>query len=120
MKREGYLMIDHRASPGLTEDIAHRLGLDPTQTKEGKLLEAATLTCSHCKNVVMKNPLRTRERAFCRKCMHYICDFCVMAADKPDYNHAPFEKTWDQILTAAENQTIIGSPRALLGEGASE
>lgn len=91
-QREGYLMIDHRASPGLTEEAARQSGLDPRYCGEGKLLEAATLTCSHCRIAVVKNPLRTRERPFCRKCMHYICDFCAAAMDQPDYQHAPFEK----------------------------
>ena len=49
-QREGYLMVDHRASPGIPEDVARQIGMDPAQVKEGKLLEAATLTCSHCKN----------------------------------------------------------------------
>jgi hypothetical protein len=54
---EGYLMIDHRACGG-------------------KLQEVATITCSHCSVVMIKNPLRERERAYCPKCDHYICDNC--------------------------------------------
>ena len=52
---EGYLMIDNRASGGA-------------------LLEQATATCSHCHTQVIMNPQRTRERGYCRKCDHYVCD----------------------------------------------
>jgi hypothetical protein len=92
VQRQGFLMIDHRASPGIPEDVARSVGLDPKLVREGALLEADTLTCVHCKVVVMKNPLRVRERASCPKCSHkYICDFCAAAMRHPDYNHLPFE-----------------------------
>lgn len=91
--REGYLMIDHRASPGLPEDIARATGLDPKYCGEGKMFEAATLTCSHCKAVVVKNPLRVRERSKCSRCgYHYICDLCAAETLRPDYDHLPFER----------------------------
>ncbi len=116
--REGYLMIDHRASPGLDSDTARFLGLDPTLAGEGKLLEAATLTCSHCKAVVVKNPLRTRERASCSKCnWHYICDFCAAEAAKADYSHLPFEALVDleqNFKNQKGLQQFLGSPQELL------
>lgn len=91
--REGYLMVDHRASPGLPEDIARASGYDPLHCKEGKLFEAATLTCAHCKVGVVKNPKRVRERALCFKCgVKYICDFCAADMQRADYEHTPFEK----------------------------
>lgn len=60
--REGYLLIDnrHAAGPG---GVSY--------------LEAATSTCSHCHRQVIRNPQRVRERAFCFKCSHYICDQCA-------------------------------------------
>jgi hypothetical protein len=64
-RHEGYLMIDHRASPGLPE------------VPEGTLFEAALLTCSHCQLSMIRNPARTRERAYCTGCDHYICDRCA-------------------------------------------
>ena len=74
MRKEGYLTIDHRASPGLTQSQALWMGLDPKQVGEGKFMEAGTLTCCHCNSVVILNPLRIRERGHCRKCDAYICD----------------------------------------------
>ena len=109
MKDGGYLMIDHRASPGLPEDVARNVGLDPKYAGEGKLFEAATLTCSHCKCAVIKNPLRTREREFCMKCYHYICDFCAAAARHPDYVHTTFEK-----IRQGEAPPLGSPPRLIL------
>ena len=54
---EGYLLIDNRCSGG-------------------PVLEMPTLTCSHCNQIMGVNPLRTRERGYCRKCDHYVCDKC--------------------------------------------
>lgn len=96
MKDGGYLMVDHRASPGLPEDVARNAGYDPKHCGEGKLFEAASLTCSHCKCAVVKNPLRQRERSTCPKCnFHYICDLCAAETREPDYTHSPFDKIVD-------------------------
>lgn len=95
-QREGYLFVDHRASPGLPEDVARASGYDPLFCREGKVFEAATLTCAHCKVTVVKSPLRTRERHSCMKCGgKYICDVCGFRASQPDYNHTPYEKLAD-------------------------
>lgn len=94
--REGYLMVDHRASPGLPADIARAAGYDPDAVGEGKLFEAATLTCAHCKVSVVKNPFRVRERANCPKCdHHYICDGCDYQTTLADYSHLPYDKFVD-------------------------
>lgn len=108
----GYLLVDHSASPGLPEDIARASGYDPKLCTEGKVFEADTLTCSHCKCAVVKNPLRTRARHFCQKCAgHFICDGCAYLSTLPEYVHTPFDKVIDDTLTAA---AVYGSPAALL------
>lgn len=116
MPREGYLLIDHSASPGLPEDAALISNFDPHFMREGKRLEAATITCCHCKTVVVKNPLRQRERNFCQKCGgKYICDGCALEARLPDYSHLPFEKQVDLVKDAeAKGIPVLGSPRSLL------
>ncbi len=63
--KEGYLQIDHRASPG-TKDIPG-----------GMNYESATATCAHCCSIVVLRPDRTRVRGYCRKCDDFICDACV-------------------------------------------
>ena len=97
--QEGWLMIDHRASPGLTEADAVAAGLKPKLLAEGALYESATYTCRHCQRIVIMNPERTRERGFCRKCDAYICDECTAALSVGEC--IPFEKIADDVLNAA-------------------
>lgn len=110
-RHEGYLLIDHSASPGLPEDIARQAGYIPELCREGMKYEAASLTCSHCKNSWIKNPLRTRERAYCSKCDHYICDWCDFKRNDPLYEHLPYPKVVDITFDLAEK---LGSPQELL------
>ncbi len=114
-KDGGYLLIDHTFSPGLPEGIARATGLDPQYVGEGKKLEAATLTCSHCKCAVVKNPLRLREREKCQKCgWHYICDLCAAAMRQPDYSHTPYDKKVDLNVTRKLIEEKLGSPTRLI------
>ena len=114
MKEGGYLLIDHRFSPGVPEDIAIQTGFDPKLLGEGKMLESKTFTCSHCKTSVVPNPFRARERAICMKCSgHYICDVCHFKSTLSDYSHAPFEKKIEVAL-----RETLGSPSQLLTTGA--
>src|SRR5215471_3079536 len=117
MKQMGYLMIDHRFSPGLSEDVARQAGYDPNLVGEGKFMEVDTMTCSHCKCAVVPNPFRVRPRENCPKCgNHYICDMCALATRDPDYSHMPFDKKVDEHIAAAikYGTVMMGSPRKLL------
>ncbi|WP_024516843.1 hypothetical protein [Bradyrhizobium sp. Tv2a-2] len=130
MKQMGYILVDHRASPGLPEDIARAAGYDPKFCGEGKVFEQDTMTCSHCKSVVVKNNARTRERAKCFECDnkegHYICDGCDFIRREPGYVHTPFTKFIDDHLAVAANPcstrdlptapgvTLSGTPQKLL------
>lgn len=73
--KEGYFLVDHRDSPGMTEEQTHRAGM-PVGAGHG-VFEAATYTCPHCSTVVIINPLRTRKREWCWSCDKYICDKCA-------------------------------------------
>lgn len=85
-------------------------GYDPKFCAEGKVYEAATLTCCHCKTALVKNHFRIRERAYCAKCSgQYLCDHCHMKSLEPLYSHLPFEKLAEQTVRAAEKE-ILGSP----------
>lgn len=70
LKYEGYLFVDHRASPGMPGS---------TVKKEGSVYEAATLSCSHCRTSVIMNPERIRVRGHCPRCNEYLCDWCAAA-----------------------------------------
>jgi hypothetical protein len=73
--KEGYLMIDNRAAymPVPDKDL-HENNLPPEAGRG--LFETSTYTCSHCESIVVMNPMRTREREYCRGCDSYICDGC--------------------------------------------
>ena len=78
-EREGYVMIDHRESPGFSCDempSAYRAGIP---VGAGTLFEGATNMCSHCQRIVVMNPDRVRQRGYCFNCDHYICDGCAVA-----------------------------------------
>lgn len=73
--QEGYLMIDNRNSPGVSDEFIARTGKkNVVSAKPGMLFEVAVTTCPHCTIQVIRNPDRTRERGYCFKCDHYICD----------------------------------------------
>lgn len=78
---EGYLLIDNSLSG------------------EGKV-EAATITCSHCHRQIIRNPARERERAYCAKCDHYICDWCAAARKGVD-ECKPMNQVLDEAQVAA-------------------
>jgi len=100
-------MIDHRNSPGLTEEQARRLGYDPLGVREGGMLEAPTLGCCHCGAVVMLNPNRKRPRNYCQKCNRYICDGCAAVAHESDYVHRTFNEICDLVVSG--KFTVSGS-----------
>lgn len=100
---EGYLMVDHRASPGLTSDQALSLGYHPSQVSEGQLFEAKTNHCSHCGTVVIMNPMRTRDRHLCVYCNKYICDNCGIQSKLPDYVHKTYNQSLEEGLTYYSN-----------------
>jgi hypothetical protein len=103
--KEGHLLVDHRASPGLDPEIARRMGYEPEFCREGKLYEQATLTCCHCTTIMIKNPERTRPRENCPKCDHsYLCDYCYAASQRPDYVHNPMVKQRDDLIDRAYHQ----------------
>lgn len=104
-RHEGYLEIDHRASPGIPRHIALQLGLNPDEVGEGKRLEAATLSCKHCGGAWIKNPDRTRERGYCKVCDHYVCDDCKGAMSLPNYVHQTKEDIVEAVTRAVANHT---------------
>lgn len=102
----GYFQIDHRDSPGLTDDEIVQCG-GPVPLGQGRAnFEADVVKCWHCQTMIILNPLRTRGRHFCYGCDHYICDNCYL-----DYKVSgvcrSFLKVIDEILESAIKATLI-------------
>lgn len=76
-RHEGYLLLDHRATAPVPEELTRAAGLPPSAGRG--LFEAPTFTCSHCNSVVIINPDRKRARYHCRGCDHLLCDNCAAA-----------------------------------------
>jgi len=70
----------------------------------GRTTECATITCSHCQQVMIVNPLRNRERVYCTGCDHYICDGCgaVRALNGGKC------RTFKQIVEEAQEAAAVG------------
>lgn len=62
-RHEGYLMINHRDSPGVPGGV-------PANT----MFEAPTVQCCHCGTIFIVNPDRVRPRHYCANCDQYVCD----------------------------------------------
>lgn len=100
---ESYLMIDHRESPGISEEEAARVkGTIPVG--KGKLFESATVRCAHCWRHIVLNPLRTRERGYCPKCDRYVCDECEAVRVATGVCR-PWQKVIDDFVDAAAKGT---------------
>lgn len=103
-RREGYLIIDHRNSPGITPEFVHASGTDAVVVPAGKVFESATMTCCHCNAIVILNPKRTRPRGYCARCDGYHCD-------KPEcgLDCRPFQKLLDESHSqAVRNVHLLG------------
>lgn len=95
---EGYFCLDHTHATPMPDEIVVANGL-PVGAGRG-LFEAPTYTCSHCQTVVVLNPLRNRERAWCKKCDHYICDRCGSTLAQTGICK-PFKQIIDEVQNAA-------------------
>lgn len=64
--------------------------------------EMDVLTCAHCNRGVILNPERKRERGYCRRCDHFLCD-------NPGCNAecTPFQQTIDILLKHPNEPVMI-------------
>ncbi len=99
-RHEGYLLMDNRESPGVSDAMLRTVSPPLPPGAGGGIFEAPTITCSHCQRVVILNPLRTRDRTYCRKCDHYVCDGCgvILAASG---TCRPFKQIIDEVMEKA-------------------
>lgn len=74
--REGYLLIDHRNSPGITPEYLMVNHIGGPAVGAGVTYESAVCGCHGCQGDIILNPNRTRERPWCMKHDAYLCDNC--------------------------------------------
>lgn len=97
----GYVIVDHRESPGLTPaDVAHVPGA--AAVAGGAVLERDVMTCSHCQRGVLLNPGRVRARAVCPKCHAYLCDGCEAIRVAAGGTCVPFAQVLERASAVAE------------------
>ena len=103
----GYLIIDHRDSPGIKpEEVPERLRKTTIVVNANEVYEADTKQCTHCQRGVVLRPDRTRARGYCPYCHHYICDTCREMLDITG-KCVPFMKTLDETANMIEKGSII-------------
>lgn len=89
---EGLLIVDNR-------NLALGVG--------SGVAEIPTFTCSHCQAIVVLNARRTRERGYCRKCDHCICDHCLRELSASGICK-PFKEIVYDALVAADKAATQG------------
>jgi hypothetical protein len=104
--REGYLLIDNSHAPPMSVEEACATGKPVIGAGVRGVFETAFITCSHCQGTVILNPDRTRERAWCYKCDHYICDACAvqMAAGR---DCTPMRKILNDAYESANKGIVL-------------
>ena len=107
--QEGYILMDNRESPGVPDELLRTVGPEMPPGAGVGMFEAPTITCSHCQQVLILNPLRTRDRAYCQKCDHYICDGCAAAMALSGVC-----KTFKQIIDEVQEAAAKAAPLIIL------
>ena len=99
--QEGWLMIDHRESPGVSDAMVQAASPGLPPGAGCGMFEAPTITCSHCQAVVILNPARQRYRAWCRTCDRYICYLCNVALQSTGTC-----KTFEQVIEEVQERRL--------------
>lgn len=110
--QEGYFLMDHRESPGVPDALVVKEGLLPGAGRG--VYESPTFTCSHCQFVVVMNPDRSRDRGYCRKCDHLICDRCETVKAQSGGECRSFKKLVDLLLSDAAKGGEVSQSSTIL------
>jgi hypothetical protein len=76
--QEAYVLIDHRNSPGISEEFVKANRLDAPAVGAGQTFESAMAICHSCGGDIILNPKRTRDREWCMEHDAYLCDRCAL------------------------------------------
>ncbi len=103
----GYLIIDHKESPGLTpEDVAKSPGA--IAVGAGQFFETDTKICSHCsRQVIIEIRTKGAQPAVCPKCHAFICKRCDKLRMKT-HECIPMLKRIEEAVNIS--QKFVGQP----------
>lgn len=76
--QEGYVLIDHRNSPGITPEFLAANRIDAPAVGAGQVFESALSVCHGCGAQIILNPNRSRPREWCMVHDGYLCDSCAV------------------------------------------
>ena len=97
---EGYLEINHKESPGITPELAAKIGRGTIPVGAGQTLKAATYKCPYCEWLIVRNPARERPRNYDPKTDRYICDNCSLRRKLGD-ELKPMSQVIDEFMSKA-------------------
>ncbi len=98
---EGYLLIDHTDSPGISAQEATLAGKNTLAVPKGMKFQSATINCACCQVLVVLNPKRDRSRGYCPSADRYVCDLCEAARVQRGSCCGTFNKLVDQMIEKA-------------------
>ena len=75
---EAYVLIDHRNSPGISQEFVQANKLDVPAVGSGQVFESSIAVCHCCGSDIILNPNRSREREWCSQHDAYMCDRCAL------------------------------------------
>ena len=110
--RAGYLVIDHRNSPGMPAGVVRAAGIAAPIVVAGQLFESETITCAHCNKpfaLRIPNGPGQVDIGYCRKCDRYLCDAPACNAEC-----TPYIKILDVLQERAFREEAGYSRRLLL------
>lgn len=102
--KEGYVLIDHRNSPGISPEFLRINNLTGPAVGSGQVFESAMYTCCSCGADVILNPNRTRDREWCWHCDSFMCDGCAYNK-KMGMTHLPLKKKYADYYDSLNKET---------------
>src|SRR5262249_23910613 len=96
--KEGYLLIDMRASPGVTAEFVRASGLDAPIVGAGQKLVCAQRQCCACGCYI--NITRKDDHEWCAAHDAYLCNNCGLLR-KLRHQHGGYKKRMEAVYEAA-------------------
>lgn len=97
--QEGYLLIDHTNSPGVSQAFAQAHNL-PVGVMGGRMMESALQVCHICGGDIVLGGDRSKMMAYCQRHDRYSCDNCVKTEHETGVPHTTYQQKLEDIYEA--------------------